>query len=133
MKSLATILLGVTLFMGSILYANQVDSSASHYHNSMMADGYQVTINSRKPLTDGENHISIKLSKNAKIVKNADVKISLSMPSMPGMEFTEDAIAKGDSYSSMIDFSMGGEWKYVITFTTSDGVLHKTEGSVNLQ
>jgi len=112
---------------------NQNSSNTKPYHNSMMVNGFKAMISSQKPLMDGKNNLTIVLMKNGKPVKNADVKISFSMPAMPGMEFTEEAMRMGNKYSANIDFSMMGEWAYELMFKTSDGSMHKTKGSVNLK
>lgn len=109
------------------------NDSMKPYHHNMMIKGYNVTVSSKKPLTDGKNHMSIKLVKEGKAVKNAEVNIKFSMPAMPGMEFTEQANGHGNMYNAMVDFSMGGEWMYELMFKTSDGAMHKTKGSVNLK
>ena len=103
------------------------------YHHNMMTNGYKVTLSSKKPLTDGKNHMTIMLMKNGKAIKNADVSIKFDMPSMPGMDFTQHAKGHGKMYNTMINFSMGGEWTYELMFKTSDGAMHKTKGSVNLK
>lgn len=141
MKKLSIVAFGMSLVLGSTLYANsdhngKMNMSKDHmkpYHNNMMTDGYKVNLSSKKVLTDGKNHMSIMLHKNGKSVKNADVSIKFSMPSMLGMEFTEKAEAHGNMYNTMINFSMGGEWAYELMFKTSDGSMHKTKGSVNLK
>lgn len=109
------------------------NDSMKPYHHNMMTNGYKVTLSSKKPLTDGKNHMSIMLMKNGKAVKNADVSIKFDMPSMPGMDFTQQAKGHGKMYNTMINFSMGGEWAYELMFKTSDGTMHKTKGSVNLK
>ena len=109
------------------------NDSMKPYHHNMMTNGYKVTLSSKKALTDGKNHMTIMLMKNGKPVKNADVSIKFDMPSMPGMDFTQKAKGHGKMYSSMINFSMGGEWTYELMFKTSDGAMHKTKGSVNLK
>lgn len=107
--------------------------SMKPYHHNMMTNGYKVTLSSKKALTDGKNHMTIMLMKNGKAVKNADVSIKFDMPSMPGMDFTQQAKGHGKMYTTVIDFSMGGEWAYELMFKTSDGAMHKTKGSVNLK
>jgi len=95
-----------------------------------MVDGYKVTIKSNKALTDGKNDISVILKKATKIVKNAEVKILLSMPSMPGMEFTQETEIKDSNYKAKINFSMGGEWAYTLLFKTLDEKIHELTGKV---
>ena len=103
------------------------------YHHSMMTDGYKTMLSSVKPLKDGKNNMTIVIMKNGHAVKNADVNIKFSMPSMPGMDFTEAAKGQGNKYNTNINFSMGGHWAYELMFKTSDGHMHKTKGSVNIK
>ncbi len=112
---------------------DQMQKNMKSYHHKMMTNGYEVTFNSSKPLTDGKNHMTVMLKKNGKAVKNAKVNIKFSMPSMPGMEFTENAMSHGNMYKSKVNFSMGGMWAYDLMFKTSDGSMHKTKGSVNIK
>ncbi len=112
--------------------ANKSSMSKGAYKNTMMVNGYSVTLSSMKPLSDGKNPMSIILKKDGKIIKNANVKIKFFMTMMPGMEFTEQAKLSGDKYTSNIDFSMQGEWAYELDFKTRDGKIHTAKGSVNL-
>jgi len=112
---------------------NMMHDNMKPYNHSMTTNGYKVTISSNKPLTDGKNHMSIMLMKDGKAVHNAKVHMNFSMPSMPGMEFSEEAKGHGNMYDAMINFSMGGEWAYELMFKASDGSMHKTKGSVNLK
>lgn len=147
MKKISTIVLGISLLASSAVYAanngmnesqmknmthgTMSSKSMGAYHNQMMVEGYHVTFSSMKPLVDGKNHMSVKLEKDGKVVKDADVKIKFSMPIMPGMEFSENAKADGDNYNCMVEFSMQGEWAYELEFKTRDGKMHMAKGSVN--
>lgn len=147
MKPVQKVLLGLSLFVSVGLYANEdhmknhmnmdgmstkqmQDTEMNSYHHNMMINGYSITLSSKKPLTDGRNQMSIKLMQNKKEIKNADISINFSMPSMPGMEFTEHAKENGDID---INFSMAGEWAYELIFKTSDGITNKLQGSVNIK
>ena len=56
------------------------------------------------------------------------------MPSMPGMHFTQHVEEdKKGIYDTTINFSMGGHWAYDLMFKTSDGAMHKANGSMNLK
>ena len=158
MKAVQKVLLGLglSLFVSSGLYASEdhtgdhmhegkmtnhmnmdgmttkqmQDTEMNSYHHNMMINGYSITLSSEKPLTDGKNHMFIKLMQNKKEIKNADISMNLSMPSMPGMEFTEQVKENGNID---INFSMAGEWAYELIFKTSDGVINKVNGSVNIK
>jgi len=160
MKKISTIVIGLSLIVSSALYADNNDHTGDHmhqgkmanhanangmtnssmsnsnmgaYHNQMMINGYKVILSSKKPLKDGKNHMFVTLEKDGKSIKNAkDVKIKFDMPMMPGMDFTENATLSGNGYNCNVDFSMQGEWSYELNFTTSDGKMHQTKGSVNL-
>lgn len=118
--------------MAEMSHGNK-STSMTKYHNEMMVNGYNVTLKSDKPLTDGKNPMSIMLMRNGHAVNNADVNIKFSMPSMPGMEFNRHAKYHDNMYKTMINFSMGGEWAYELMFKTSDGHMHTTKGSVNIK
>jgi hypothetical protein len=119
--------------MNKMSQGNMSANDMAKYHNQMMVNGYNVTLKSEKPLTDGKNHMSIELMKNGHMIDNADMNIKFSMPTMPGMEFTEHAKYHGNMYKMMPNFSMGGEWAYELMFKTSDGHIHTTKGSVNIK
>lgn len=113
--------------------SNMSNSSMKPYHHTMVVDGYKTMISSIKPLKDGKNDMTITILKDKKPIKDANVSMKFSMPSMPGMEFTKNAGLKGNKYNTNINFSMGGEWAYELMFKTSDGSMHTTKGSVNIK
>ncbi len=114
---------------------NMPNKSMGAYHNQMMTNGYHVSLSSKKPLVPGNNHMSIQLMKEGKIVTNAKVKIKFFMPEMPGMPYMEykaKGKQNGNKYNCDVNIGMSGTWQYQLKFKTSDGVIHKTRGSVNL-
>ncbi len=96
--------------------------------------GYEVEIKSDKTLIEGDNDITIKLSKNGEVIKDAKVRAKFFMPEMPGMpymDFIGNGKLDGDVYKTMINFSMGGTWQYHIQFKHK-GKKYRYRGSVNL-
>lgn len=149
MKHISTVILGLSLMASSALYAAN-DAHEGHnmtmsshtmdkanmgaFHKQMMTDGYQVLLNSEKPLISGINNMSIILEKDGKIVTDAKVKVKFFMPEMPGMPYMEsisDATLDGDTFKYDAILGMSGTWQYQLKFKTSDGKIHKTRGSVN--
>ena len=96
--------------------------------------GITVEVSSDKTLSEGDNHITIKLSKNGKAITDAKVRAKFFMPEMPGMPYMEYiGMGKlhGDAYNAMVNFAMGGTWQYHIQFKL-DGKKYTHRGSVNL-
>ena len=98
-------------------------------------DGYDVTLKSSKALVVGSNEFLVKLSKDSKVIENANVKAKFFMPEMPGMPYMEsesEATLVNGVYKLNINLPMGGTWQYQLKFKTEDGVVHTIKGSVNL-
>lgn len=159
MKKISTIVIGLSLLTSTALFASgdhmgdhmHNGKMANHmnpggktdkemnkmgmspYHHNMMVNGYDVTVASDKPLSDGKNHMSVMLMKNGHPINDANMSMKFSMPSMPGMEFMEQASFNNDKYNTNVNFSMGGQWDYELIFKTSDGVINKVNGSVNIK
>ncbi len=97
--------------------------------------GIDVTLKSTKSLVVGENDLFVTLSKNETSINDAKVRIKFFMPEMPGMPYMEYK-AKGKmidgKYKMTINFSMAGTWQYKLEWKTSDDLVYKSRGSVNL-
>lgn len=96
--------------------------------------GITVEVESSKTLIEGDNDITIKLSKNGKTITDAKVRAKFFMPEMPGMPYMEYigmGKLNGDKYDAMVNFSMGGTWQYHIQFK-HQGKKYAYRGSVNL-
>ena len=104
----------------------------THYQNLKMQDGYKVILSSKKPLKNGKNTLSIIISKNNTLIKNADVNIIFALPSMPNMEFSEHAIEKNKKYKFSANFKEAGEWEYELMFKTDYGTIYSQEGKVTI-
>lgn len=103
--------------------------------DSYNKDGYTITLKSQKSLVVGSNNIEVTLQKDSKDITDAKVKIKFFMPEMPGMpymEYKEKLKLDDGSYKGSVNFTMGGTWQYHLKFKSSDGVVHKVRGSVNL-
>jgi len=128
MKNKFLRVVALLLLVSSLLQADPVSQTGRR-------DGYTIQITTNKSLVVGNNDFFVKLSRNGKVVKNAKVKLKFYMPEMPGMPYMEyktKAKISADRYKSLINFSMGGTWQYLIKFKTDDGKVHKVRGSVNI-
>lgn len=104
------------------------------FYDKGTTKGITVEVESPKTLIEGNNNISITLSKDGKIITNAKVRAKFFMPEMPGMPYMEyigNGNLNGDKYDTMINFSMGGTWQYQIQFKL-DGKKYMYRSSVNL-
>lgn len=146
MKTIATIILGVSLLTSS-LFSNE-DKVGVHknmdkvsgqgmlhgkmkpYHHMIMVDGYKAMVSSRKVLKKGTNDIIIVIMKGKSPMKNLDVTLEFSIADT---KINKLAMVKGKSYSTVIDFNTNGHWMYELTFKTNDNKIHKTKGNMNIQ
>jgi hypothetical protein len=104
------------------------------FYDKGTTKGITVEIESAKTLVEGDNDITIKLSKDGKAITNAKVRAKFFMPEMPGMpymDFIGNGKLDGDVYKTMINFSMGGTWQYHVQFKIG-GKKYRYRGSVNL-
>jgi len=127
MKNLIKVVLSL-LIMTGVMFAETLSQSGEK-------DGYVVKFISNKPLVVGNNEVFVTLMQDEKIVQNAQMKIKVFMPEMPGMPYMEyETKAKFDSekFVAEVNFSMGGTWQYHIKFRTDDKKVHTLRGSVNL-
>lgn len=116
------------LFLSVALFAN------GGFYDKGSTKDVDVEITSHKTLVEGNNDIVINLSKDGKAITNAKVKAKFFMPEMPGMPYMEYiGMGKldGESYKTMINFSMGGTWQYHVMFKIK-GKKYRYRGSVNL-
>jgi len=104
------------------------------FYDKGTTKGIEVEIKSEKTLVEGNNNIQIKLSREGKAITNAKVRAKFFMPEMPGMPYMDyigNATLDGDTYKTMINFSMGGTWQYQVQFKLN-GKKYTYRGSVNL-
>jgi len=104
------------------------------FYDKGTTKGITVEIESKKTLVEGDNDITIKLTKDGKAITDAKVRAKFFMPEMPGMPYM-DYIGygklDGDVYKTMINFSMGGTWQYHVQFKLK-GKKYTYRGSTNL-
>ncbi|HJE02646.1 MULTISPECIES: FixH family protein [Arcobacteraceae] len=126
MKSVIKVLLG--LFLGlSFLNANAMQEKFN-------VDGYELELTSKRDLSAGSNEFFAKITKDGKIVNDAQLRVKFFMPEMPGMPYMEhDGEGKFDKdlYKFHINFCMDGTWQYNIRFKTSDGKVQSIKSSVS--
>ncbi|MBE0491707.1 MAG: FixH family protein [Sulfurospirillum sp.] len=149
MKKFSAILLGLGLLSSVALVGADMDHSkmqmniaqsssttqSGAYTNMTQKDGYSVMMSSQKPLIAGSNKLHVKIQKDTKAITDAQARIKFFMPEMPGMpamEYKANGVLIGDTFQFDISLGMGGTWQYQLQFKTSDGVVHKTKGSVNI-
>ena len=104
------------------------------FYDKGTTKGITVEIKSTKTLVEGDNDITIKLSRDGQVITNAKVRAKFFMPEMPGMPYMDyigNGTLNGDVYKTMINFSMGGTWQYHIQFKIK-GKKYRYRGSVNL-
>ena len=90
------------------------------YESQKSADDLKITLSvGRYPLTKGENALAVKVNDGAeKPVTDATVTVHYFMPLMPGMapmDYTTQAVAKGDAYSFSANIPMEGGWKATVS------------------
>ena len=127
MKHLVKVVFALFIMTGA-LFADPLSQSGEK-------DGYVVKLSSEKPLVVGTNEVFVTLLQDDKVVQNAQVKIKVFMPEMPGMPYMDyQAKAKfvDEKFIAQINFSMSGTWQYQLKFRTEDGKVHTLRGSVNL-
>lgn len=127
------ILLAGKKLLISLLMLSTLAFSAGFYDKGT-TKGIEVEIKSDKTLVEGNNDIEIKLFKDGKAITDAKVRAKFFMPEMPGMPYMDyigNATLDGDTYKTMINFSMGGTWQYHVQFKL-DGKKYTYRGSVNL-
>jgi len=76
------------------------------------------------PLVKGDNSLMIKvIDASGKPATNARVDVRYYMPPMPGMapmEYTSQAMAKGDVYAANANIAMEGGWRIDVTVNRPD-------------
>jgi hypothetical protein len=88
---------------------------AKDYEVKKKAGDFDVEIRiDRNPPIAGENHMDISIKDGAgKLVTDAMVAVTYSMPPMPGMpamSYKSDAHLSGDVYKASLALSMSGSW-----------------------
>ena len=126
MKTIAKILL--TMFLaGSLLHAAALEKEIS-------SRSTKVTLISEKPLAVGNNTLRFVFYDER--FKDADVKVKIFMPAMPGMpamqEESEAKLTGNKTYESKVNFSMRGTWQVHIFITPKEGKKVRVKTSLNI-
>ena len=108
------VVLLVVLLAGTVLAKeNTVQKKAGDY-------SVEIKMDKDTPVV-GSNNVEIVIKDKAgKVVTDAKVLVTASMPSMPGMPAMEnkaDAKLDGGKYKAKIDLSMGGSWNMSVRIT----------------
>jgi hypothetical protein len=116
MKSLAFCIIALLVVAG-IAYAKD-------YEVSKKAGDLRVLIKiDKNPPVAGKNNVEIAITDpTGKVVTDAKVALSYSMPPMAGMapmNYKADGELKGNVYRAMVDYSMAGSWNNEIKITRS--------------
>ncbi len=133
MKNIGKWTLGVIVGLFFIACGGS-DDKVQGFSKSGYAGSLKVTYSSDKPLTVGDNTITVSIKKDGKTLTGAKVDFKVFMPEMPGMPRMEEMKSLsvvGDDYSGNINFSMGGTWQVKI-YIEKDGKKYKYSSSVIL-
>jgi len=111
-------------------------ANASGFEKSAKFRTTSVEMSSPKPLTTGVNNITFTIAQQGKALVDAEVKVKIFMPAMPGMPKMEATSGtkslKNGKYSADLNFSMGGTWQIHIFIATKDGKKYRVKSSVNI-
>ena len=130
MKNISKIILGISLFTNGTLFA--MKEHTTPYQHLQINNEYHAILSSKKILTIGKNNLDIKILKNNNFVKNADVNIIFTSPTMLNIEFAEHAKETQEKYNLNATFKVKGKWQYELMFKTNYGKIYSTEGRVTI-
>lgn len=97
-------------------------------------DGYSVELTSKRDLSAGSNEFFANITKDGKIVEDAQLRVKFFMPEMPGMAYMEhdaEGTFEAKQYRFIINFCMDGTWQYNLRFKTADDKVHTIKSSVS--
>jgi len=127
MKRILGIAAAVVLFAG-VVYAQQFNAVEKAGDMTV-----KVAIEN-SPLKVGDNNASIEvLDSSENAVTDADVTVSLFMPSMPAMQYEVPASRSGSGYAAVIKPTMPGAWQADIKVTPAGGSAHKATVTFDAQ
>jgi len=111
-------------------------ANASGFEKTAKFRTITVEMSSEKPLTTGINKVTFEIEQKSKALKEAQVKVKVFMPEMPGMP-AMNAMADAKSlgagkYEAKLNFSMGGTWQMHIFIVTKEGKKYRVKSSVNI-
>jgi len=116
-KSVMAVLTGILLVAIVVVLG-----CSKGYETKKAVDDLSVTLKAdRYPLIKADNALSVSVADaTGKTVTEAVVQVRYYMPVMPGMapmEFTAQAVPKGNGYSFTANIPMEGGWKVDVTVT----------------
>jgi len=111
-------------------------AGAAGFEKSAKFRTTSVHMSSKKPLTAGINSVTFDITQKGKALDDAEVKVKVFMPAMPGMPKMETTsiatVLKNGKYSADLDFTMSGTWQIHIFVITNDGKKYRIKSSVNI-
>ncbi len=113
----------IMVLTGVLLIAIMVVAGCSKgYETKKTAEDLGITLKAdRYPLVKGDNDLSMSVADaTGKTLTDTTVQVRYYMPVMPGMapmEFTAQAVPKGNGYSFTVNIPMEGGWKIDATVT----------------
>lgn len=104
----------------AVLAAAVVAGCSKGYETQKVVNDLTITLTAdRYPLIKGDNALAVKVTDaTGKPVTDAKVDVRYYMPPMPGMapmDYTTQAVLKGNAYSWTANPSMEGGWKVEVT------------------
>lgn len=99
------------------------------------AGDLDVIVTTDKALFVGQNDFKIKVTQAGKPVNDANVKLKVFMPEMPGMPAMGEEVnakASNGAYDAKANLSMKGGWQVTATVATKDGKTQKYRFNINL-
>ncbi len=114
MKTLSILVLALALLTG-VAYAK-------NYEVNKKAGDYNVVIKiDKNPPVAGPNNVEIAITDaSGKVVSDAKVTLTYSMPAMagmPAMSYKADAQPSGGIYKTKVNYSMPGSWNNEVKVT----------------
>ncbi|WP_187646749.1 FixH family protein [Nitrosophilus labii] len=110
-----------------------VSSYAAGFQKHVKYRGFNVEFTSTKPLTSGENSLTLKISKKG--LNPKEVKVKFFMPAMPGMPYMESFAKvkplKDGEYLLNVKFPMRGTWQVHVFVTDKNGKKYRVKTSVS--
>ena len=87
-------ILALIILVNQTLFAVTSNTQKIEIQNIVLNNGYNAVLTSNQPLIKGKNNLDIVILKNNRFVKNADVNVVFSLPTMPNLEFSSHAKEK---------------------------------------
>ena len=123
-------ILTLSLLINQTLFAVTNSVQKRETQNIVLNNGYNAVLTSNQPLIKGKNNLDIVILKNNRFVKNADVNVVFSLPTMPNLEFSSHAKEKDNKYNLIVNFKEIGEWEYELMFKTTYGAIYSHAGRI---